>query len=100
MLTKNQLKYLKTNAHDLKVVVIIGSRGITEEVISEINKSIDHHELMKIKINGLNKENKEEISKEISQKTNTQVVQILGSIVTLFKQKKNREESKFVLPKD
>jgi RNA-binding protein len=99
MLSKNQIQYLKTCAHDKKAVVIVGSNGFSENVIKEIDSSLSHHELMKIKVNGLNKENKDEIAAEICSKVKAETVQILGSIITVFRQNK-KDQTKFVLPKD
>lgn len=98
MLTRNQTLYLKSNAHALKAVVIIGQNGITEAVLDEIKSSLDHHELMKVKINGANKENREAVGHEICTQVGAEYVQMLGNVLTLFKQKK--KDSKFVLPRD
>lgn len=97
MLNKNQQNYLKNNAHDLKPIVIIGQKGISESVIDEIKSSLAHHELLKIKINGANKENRESVANEISSLAEAEFVQIIGNILTIFKQKE--KNSKFVLPK-
>ena len=51
-LTTKQKLYLKSKAHDLKPVVMIGQKGVTDSVIEEIKTSIDHHELIKVKIAG------------------------------------------------
>jgi RNA-binding protein len=99
MLTKTQIQYLKTCAHDKKPVVIVGSNGFSDGVIKEIDSSLSHHELMKIKVNGLNKENKDSIAAEICSKVRAETVQILGSIITVFRQNK-KGESNYVLPKD
>ncbi len=100
MLTKTQIKYLKVCAQDKKPVVTIGNKGITDEVLDEINVSIDHHELMKIRVNGLNKDNKNDVAAEICNKAGIELVQILGSVLTVFRQVANKKESKYVLPKD
>lgn len=99
MLSKNQIQYLKTCAHDKKAVVIVGSNGFSENVIKEIDSSLSHHELMKIKVNGLNRENKDEIAAEICSRVKAETVQILGSIITVFRQNK-KDQTKYVLPKD
>ena len=99
MLSKNQIQYLKTCAHDKKAVVIVGSNGFSENVIKEIDSSLSHHELMKIKVNGLNRENKDEIAAEICSRLKAETVQILGSIITVFRQNK-KDQTKYVLPKD
>ena len=54
---------------------------------------------MKIKVNGLNRENKDEIAAEICSRLKAETVQILGSIITVFRQNK-KDQTKYVLPKD
>ena len=49
-LNKKQIQYLKGEAHSLKPVVLLGSNGLTEGVIAEIDSALEHHELIKVKI--------------------------------------------------
>ena len=42
-----ELKKLKQMSHHLQPVVMIGRAGLTENVIQEINLSLEHHELIK-----------------------------------------------------
>ena len=50
-LNPKQRQFLKAEAHALNPVVLLGSDGLSENVIKEIASSIDHHELIKIKLN-------------------------------------------------
>ena len=47
MLTRDQILYLKSNAHELKPVVIIGQKGITDSVIKEVYDALEARELIK-----------------------------------------------------
>jgi RNA-binding protein len=49
-LTGKQKQYLKGLAHALSPVVRIGKGGVTQSVIAETKKSLDAHELIKIRI--------------------------------------------------
>ena len=96
-LTTKQKLYLKSKAHDLKPVVMIGQKGVTDSVIEEIKTSIDHHELIKVKIAGHEKEVREAVAAELATRADMAIVQIMGNNVTFFKQKK--KESSYSLPK-
>ena len=96
-LTTKQKLYLKSKAHDLKPVVMIGQKGVTDSVIEEIKTSIDHHELIKVKIAGQEKEVREAVAAELATRADMAIVQTMGNNVTFFKQKKN--ESSYSLPK-
>ena len=66
-LSKNQLKFLRGEAHNLKPVVMIGANGLTENVLAEINHALEHHELIKIKVRAEDREDKLAIIEHICQ---------------------------------
>lgn len=97
-LTTKQRQYLKIKAAELKPVVMIGKNGITESVIEEIKSSIEHHELIKVKANAEDREQRDELAQYLAEQSESTVVQFLGNNLTLFKQAK--KNSKFTLPKE
>ena len=42
-------KYLRGLAHGMKPVVLVGQKGLTDELIKSTNQALDTHELIKIK---------------------------------------------------
>ncbi len=96
-LNNKQTKYLKSFAHYLNPVVMIGANGLTEGVIAEIEQCLNHHELIKVKIAGADRETKSLIADAIVRETGAYNVQMIGHMLVLFKQKK--EQSEFRLPK-
>lgn len=48
-LSTKQKQHLKGLAHPLKPVVLLGSNGLTEGVLAEIEQALEHHELIKVK---------------------------------------------------
>ncbi len=95
-LNNKQVKHLKSLAHSLKPVVIIGDKGLSQSVIDEIINTIDVHELIKVKIRADEREERQEMIEKITKKTHSLFVQRVGHIVTLFKRNK---EAKIALPK-
>jgi len=95
-LNKKQINYLKGLAHDLKPVVLLGSNGLTEGVIAEIDSSLDHHELIKIKIPTDDREVKHLIVDAIVRETNGVKIQVIGKTLILYRQS---EEKKIHIPK-
>lgn len=95
-LNKKQINYLKGLAHNLKPVVLLGSNGLTEGVIAEIDTSLDHHELIKIKIPTDDREVKHLIVDAIVRETNGLKVQVIGKTLILYRQS---EEKKIHIPK-
>ena len=78
-------KYLRSLAHHLKPVVMVGRNGVTEQLITSVDTALKDHELIKVKFLDY-KEEKKEISEEIASATKSAVVGIIGNIVTLYRQ--------------
>ncbi len=86
-LTPKQQQALKAKAHHLNPVVIIGDKGLTENVFAEIDIALSHHELMKVKINGADKTQRTVIADEIVDKLECELVQHIGRVLILFREK-------------
>lgn len=95
-LSNKQKQYLKGEAHHLKPVVMIGANGLTEGVLAEIDNALSYHELIKVKVSSEDRETKKLICDAIIRETKAIQIQLVGSILTLFKQS---EEKKITLPK-
>ncbi|WP_350305778.1 ribosome assembly RNA-binding protein YhbY [Photorhabdus viridis] len=95
-LNKKQVQHLKSLAHPLKPVVMIGNNGLTEGVLAEIEQTLAHHELIKVKIAGEDREIKNLIADAIVRETGAYNVQIIGKTLVLYRQS---EERKIILPK-
>ena len=80
------LRTLKSQAHDLKPVVMIGQKGLSKSVLEEIELALDHHELIKVKI-AHERDDRKACTKEIVTKTKAQLVQSIGKIITLYRPK-------------
>lgn len=95
-LSKKQIQYLKSLAHSLKPVVLLGSNGLTEGVVAEIDVALNHHELIKIKIPTDDRETKQLIVDAICRETEALKVQVIGKTLVLYRQS---EEKKIHIPK-
>ena len=87
-----QQQRLKGLAHSLKPVVLMGEKGLTENVMLEIDLALATHELIKVKAGRLPKEEKQEIAAEITKATKSELVQIIGNILVLYR--KNPSKNK------
>ncbi|CDG23033.1 putative RNA binding protein [Xenorhabdus poinarii G6] len=95
-LNKKQVQHLKSLAHSLKPVVMIGNNGLTEGVLAEIEQTLSHHELIKVKVAGEDREIKTLIAEAIVRETGAHNVQIIGKMLVLYRPS---EERKISLPK-
>ena len=84
-LSNKQKQHLKSLAHSLKPVVLLGANGLTEGVMAEIELALEHHELIKVKVPGEERELREQIYATILAHTQATKVQVVGKIITLYK---------------
>ncbi|MEN6373795.1 MAG: ribosome assembly RNA-binding protein YhbY [Smithella sp.] len=78
-------KNLRSQAHHLKPVVMVGRNGVSEQLIASVDAALKDHELIKVKFLDF-KEEKKEISEEIAAVTKSEVVGIIGNIAIFYRQ--------------
>jgi RNA-binding protein len=78
-------KYLRSLAHHLKPVVMVGRNGVSEQLMASVDAALNDHELIKVKFLDF-KEEKKEISLEIAQTTKSDVAGIIGNIAIFYRQ--------------
>jgi RNA-binding protein len=78
-------KKLRTQAHALKPVIIIGQAGYTAAVLAEIDLALDSHELIKIRIRA-EREDRTYISEKVCNDTGAQLIQTIGQITVIYRQ--------------
>ena len=91
-LSTKQKQFLKGLAHHLNPVVMLGGNGLTEGVLAEIENALNHHELIKVKVAGADRETKQLIINAIVRETKAAQVQTIGHILVLYRPS---EEAKF-----
>jgi len=69
---------------------MIGARGVTDEVIAEIERALKAHELIKVRAPGLDREQRDEALVSIIEKTRAEQVQHIGKVFVLYR--KNDDE--------
>jgi RNA-binding protein len=84
-LTPRQRASLKARAHPLEPVVYIGQSGASDAVIGEINRSLEAHGLIKVKLAGADRETRRELADVLSARTGAAAVQQVGHILVLWR---------------
>ncbi len=87
ILSSFEKKALRKKAYSLKPVVIIGQNGLTDAVLDEIDVSLNSHELIKIRIRGVNKNERYNICLKIEQKLKAELVYQIGFIKVFYRSK-------------
>src|SRR5258705_3598787 len=73
MLTAKQKQFLKGLAHPLSPVVRIGKAGLTPAVINEAKRSLDAHELIKVRIEADDSPTRTAVAIELAQGADAQL---------------------------
>jgi len=79
---------LKKLSQQLKPVVIIGQKGLTEAVINEVDIALKAHECIKIKISGWEKQDKTTMINTICQQLQGEFIHSVGNMFIIFRNKK------------
>jgi RNA-binding protein len=79
---------LRAKAHHLKPVVLLGAKGLTEAVVIETDIALQAHELIKVKINGAEKEDRIIIANSLCDKLGAGLVQLIGNTAILYRKRK------------
>ena len=85
MKAKNDIKQFSAIGHKLKPVVTVAGKGLTENVMLELERALTDHELIKVKLAVPGKDNRQALSEAICQQTRASVIQSIGSIVLLLR---------------
>lgn len=97
-MTSKQRAYLRSLANTLEPILQIGKSGISENLIQQLSDALDARELIKIHVLETAPDTAKNLGIEISNLTNSTLVQTIGNKITLFKQKE--KNSKYELPKE
>ena len=85
MLSSSQRKALKARAHKLEPVVQIGAKGLTGEVVEDIDRALKAHELIKVRAAALERDERDSALSAICEQTGAEAVQQIGKVFVLYR---------------
>ena len=85
-LTEQQKKHL----HKLRPVIMVGSNGLTKALLDEFERSIAHHELIKIKLSVGDHETRDKAIADMCEHSHAQLVQRVRNMALLVRKKKKK----------
>ena len=84
-LTTDQKKRLRTRAHTLNPIVMVGGNGLSENVQLEVDRALEDHELIKVKFAVGDRDLKRALIKELIDIVEAELVQEIGNVAVLFR---------------
>ena len=96
-MTSKQRAYLKSLAMNIEPIFNIGKSSLTDEILSAISEALEARELIKIAVLKNCIDDPKEIANAIAANTRSEVVQVIGKKIVIYKQADNKEKRKIVL---
>lgn len=84
-LSAKERAHLKARAHALEPVVHIGSAGVTDNVMAEIERALTAHELIKVRAGAQERDERAGMLELITSRTGAAAVQTVGKVMVLWR---------------
>lgn len=86
-LTAEQRRTLRAAAHHLHPLVTVAGKGLSDTVLKEIDRTLGAHELIKVKCQGIEREEREAMLTDICARIECAPVQHIGNVLVLWREK-------------
>ncbi len=94
-LNTRQRQHLKALAHKLRPVVLVGNAGVTAPLVREIEQALEHHELLKIRLPGVEREKRAKMLRQVCEQARSEAVQEIGRVAVIYRRAK---KPRLILP--
>ena len=84
-ISKDRKKYFRQLGHELKPLVTIAGNGLSASVVSELERALEDHELIKVK---LNVEDRPTLQAAVCSQLNAELVQAVGKVILIYREAK------------
>lgn len=95
-LNDRQKRHLRRLGHELEPVVLTGSAGLTPGLLAELGSTLDHHELLKVRVRAGDRDGRDAMIKALCEESGAELVQRIGHVALLWRP--NPERRKIPLP--
>ena len=95
-LSESQKKLLRGLGHQLKPVITIADAGLSAAVLKEFSSTIDHHELIKVRVRSGDRQLRDQIISELCAQESANLVTRIGNVALIYR--RNSEKPKIPLP--
>ena len=84
-ISADRKKQFRSIGHKLNPIVTIAGNGLSEGVIQELNRALDDHELIKVKLGISEREDRKAITAQLQTLPNVELIQEIGKVVILYR---------------
>ena len=83
--TKQDVRQLRAIGHKLRPVVTVAGNGLSDGVVSEIDRALSDHELIKIKLAVGDKSARTAVAEELCERAGAEIVQSIGNVILVLR---------------
>lgn len=95
-LTERQKKHLRRLSHDAKPVVTIADKGLSPNVLAELEAALSFHELIKVRVRVGDRDARDALLEDLCARCRCTLIRRVGNVATLFR--RNAQKPKVALP--
>ena len=95
-ISEQQKKFLRGLGHQLKPVITVGDAGLSESLVKEFSSTIDHHELIKVRIRAGDRKIRDQIINDLCNRESASLVARIGNVALIYR--RNADKPKIQLP--
>ena len=97
-LSEKQRRHLRGLGHSLKPIIFIGQAGASAAVIAEAARALHDHELVKVRVTGLERGARDAAVDSLAGGTQSEIVGRIGHTAVLYR--RNPEKARIVIPSE
>ena len=98
-LSNTQKKMFRSIGHRLNPVVTIAAKGLTDSVLEEINRALEDHELIKVKLSCGDRRERQQICGQLCRELTAEPVQLVGGVALIYRASKQPKPRLSNLPR-
>jgi len=87
-MSPKQLRWLRSEAHDLEATVHLGKNGLTEPVVQELDEQLELRNLVKVRMldAARGEKGRKELAAELAARVGAALVEVKGNTVVLYRE--------------
>ena len=91
-LSESQKKQLRGLGHRLSPLIMVGDAGLSESLLRELESTLDHHELIKVRVRAGDRVARDAIITELCKTANAELVQRIGNIALIYRSNPEKKQ--------
>jgi RNA-binding protein len=84
-LNEKQKKHLRKLGHALEPVLLTGGSGLTPGLLAELDSTLSHHELLKVRVRAGDRDRRDEMIRALCEASGAELVQRIGHVALLWR---------------